>query len=116
MKFKFGARTEFENVRFFSIKHLRVTPLHMSFVGVRAISLLLDEIAPFDKLPEAEQEQADAYVCLSEELAHHMQTNPRFLREISHQKLEWYFLKADECTERGRSVEDLLFRGNGGRA
>ena len=100
----------------FSIPHLRVTPLHMMFLGVRVVALLLEEIAPFDKLSEAEQEQDDAYVCLSQELAHHIQTNPRFLTDISHRNLEEYFLSADECTEKGRSVDDLLLRRNGGHA
>ena len=38
MKKKFGDRTEFEGGRMFYIPHLRVTPLHMSFLGVRTIS------------------------------------------------------------------------------
>ncbi len=115
MKPKFGARTEYEGVPMFSIPHLRVTPLHMMFLGVRAISLLLEEIAPFEELPEAEQEQADAFVALSCELAHHIQ-NPRSLRDINHRNLQEFFLRADECTEKGRSVDDLLCGRNWGRA
>ena len=110
MKYEIGPWMEYEGVPMFDIPHLRVTPLCMAYIGVRAISFLLEEIAPFDKMTEAEQEQADAFVALWLHLAEHIQRKRRSPGGIHHLILQDSFFEAERCTENGRSIEDLFSR------
>ena len=110
MKPKWGAGTEYEGVPMFEVPRLRVTPLCMAYLAVRTISFLLEEIAPFDKMTEAEQEQADAFVALSLHLKEHIQRKRRSPGGIHHLILQDSFFEAERCTENGRSIEDLFSR------
>ena len=104
MKPKIGARTEFEGVPMFDIPdlHLRCRPLDMAFLGVRSISLLLEERAPF------EEEQIDAYWGLLCELEYHVKKNQPFLRNVDNRDLAVFFTRADFSSERGLGINDLL--------